>query len=106
MSPVRATSALVWITLAALASAAKLPIRPYTASDGLPSNWIGSIVRDSRGFLWFTTREGLARFDGYDFTTYSRANGLPSYSVSSFLETRDRAYWAGTAAGLARLEPD
>jgi len=51
-------------------SAQRLPLKSYTVADGLPNNVINKIVRDSRGFLWFCTGEGLSRFDGYAFTNY------------------------------------
>src|SRR6266540_1389490 len=71
------------------ARAERLPIKSYTTTDGLPSNVVNRIVRDSRGFLWFCTREGLSRFDGYSFTNYGIADGLPSPVINSLLETRD-----------------
>jgi streptogramin lyase len=51
-------------------SAERLPVKIYTTADGLGHNSVNRIVRDSRGFLWFCTLEGLSRFDGYSFTTY------------------------------------
>jgi ligand-binding sensor domain-containing protein/two-component sensor histidine kinase len=71
----------------------------------LPSNAVESILRDSHGFLWLATREGLARFDGYDFVTYTKADGLPRNAVASFMETRAGIYWAATSGGVARFEP-
>ena len=35
--------------------------------DGMPSNQINVIYKDSRGFMWFGTASGLARYDGYRF---------------------------------------
>ena len=32
--------------------------------DGLGSSAVNWILRDSQGFLWFATRDGLSRFDG------------------------------------------
>ena len=71
----------------------RLPVKTYTTADGLGHNSIGRIVRDSRGFLWFCTFEGLSRFDGYAFTTYTIDDGLPSPVVNDLLETRDGEYW-------------
>jgi len=51
------------------ANAERLPIKTYTTADGLAHNVVNRVVRDSRGFLWFCTREGLSRFDGYSFLT-------------------------------------
>lgn len=36
----------------------------YTQANGLPEEYITSIIEDNRGFLWFGSREGLIRFDG------------------------------------------
>src|SRR6185503_9261560 len=100
--------ALLVIAVAAsnLAVAERLPIKSYTTADGLPHNNVNRIVRDSRGFLWFCTFEGLSRFDGYSFTTYGIAQGLPSQVVNDLLETRDGQYWVATSAGLCRFNPN
>ncbi|RYZ53943.1 MAG: hypothetical protein EOP49_06210, partial [Sphingobacteriales bacterium] len=46
----------------------------FGTNDGLPQSSVWSIVQDGRGFIWFTTSDGLCRFDGYNFTTYRGAN--------------------------------
>ncbi|MDQ3666781.1 MAG: hypothetical protein M3410_09415 [Acidobacteriota bacterium] len=66
----------------------RLPLKSYTTADGLAHDEINKIVRDSRGFLWFCTAEGLSRFDGYTFTNYGTDQGLPHRNVTNFLETR------------------
>lgn len=83
--------------------AEQLPIKFYTTADGLAHDRVKCIVRDSRGFLWFCTVEGLSRFDGYRFTTYSTEHGLPSPSVNQLLETRSGVYWLATNDGVCRL---
>ena len=40
----------------------------------LPQNSVHAILQTRDGFLWFATREGVARFDGVDFTVYNRRN--------------------------------
>jgi len=79
-----------------------LPIKSYTTTDGLAREYIGRIVLDSHGFLWFCTPEGLSRFDGYNFVNYGPEQGLPSV-VSDLLETRDGAYWVATTNGVCRF---
>ena len=96
--------------LAVLLSAAplfaeRLPLKPYTVADGLPSNQINKIVRDSRGFLWFCTAEGLSRFDGYEFKNYDTAQGLPHPYVNDFLETKNGELWVATNNGVVRFNP-
>ena len=85
--------------------AERLPIKTYTTTDGLARNEINRIVRDSRGFLWFCTREGLSRFDGYRFTSYRTEDGLPNRNVTDLLETRDGIYWIAMAGGVCRFNP-
>jgi len=101
---------LVWLALLILFAshvlfAEQLPIRTYTTSDGLARDNVNQIVRDSRGFLWFCTEEGLSRFDGYQFTNYTTNQGLPHRLVSDILETRDGEYWIATGGGLSRFNP-
>jgi len=88
-----------------VARAERLPIKNYTTADGLSHNIVNKILRDSRGFLWFCTAEGLSRFDGYSFTNYGTAEGLPHPNVSDILETRGGEYWVATNAGLVRFNP-
>lgn len=41
-----------------------------TIQEGLPSNVVSDMQQDQKGFLWFTTHNGLARYDGNVVTTY------------------------------------
>jgi ligand-binding sensor domain-containing protein/signal transduction histidine kinase len=83
----------------------RLPLRTYTSADGLAHNSVHRIVRDSRGFLWFCTSEGLSQFDGYEFKKYGTAQGLPHRDAHDLIESRSGAYWAATGAGVCRFEP-
>jgi signal transduction histidine kinase/ligand-binding sensor domain-containing protein len=83
----------------------RLPIRAYTTADGLAHNTVNAIVRDSRGFLWFATHDGLSRFDGYTFTNYSVEQGLPHRQVMGLLETRSGELWVATFGGLVYFRP-
>lgn len=89
----------------ARAPAKRLPVKAYTTADGLPRNQIYHIVRDSHGFLWVCTNEGLSRFDGYEFTNYGTEQGLPRSAVLDLIETRSGDYWAATTGGLCRFHP-
>jgi ligand-binding sensor domain-containing protein/signal transduction histidine kinase len=93
---------LAW---SSVSEAERLPIKTYTTADGLAHNMVNRIVRDSRGFLWFCTREGLSRFDGYSFTNYGIGQGLPGGAVNDLVETREGVYWVATAGGLCRFDP-
>ena len=87
------------------AVAERLPLRRYTTADGLPHDRIKCVVRDSQGFLWFCTVEGLSRFDGYAFSTYTEADGLPNASANHIVEDGPGRYWVATnGGGLCHLD--
>jgi ligand-binding sensor domain-containing protein len=94
-----------WLVGSNFVAAQQLPLKSYTTADGLAHNSVNRIVRDSRGFLWFCTEEGLSRFDGYTFTNYGVEQGLPHRSVNDFLETRAGEFWLATSGGLVRFNP-
>jgi signal transduction histidine kinase/ligand-binding sensor domain-containing protein len=96
----RLVIALAWLTiLPAGAAGERLPIRTFTTADGLPRDQVNCVERDARGFLWFCTEEGLARFDGHEIVTFDRRHGLRHPSVRAFAQTRDGGYWLGTTDG-------
>src|SRR6476646_6783523 len=80
--------------------AAEMPSRIYTSQDGLVRDQVNVIKRDSLGYLWFGTAEGLSLFDGYRFTNYTVTDGLPDRAVTDILQTRSGEYWIATYAGL------
>jgi len=84
--------ALLWI-LSTTTSAERLPMRLYTPEDGLWSSFINYMMRDSRGFIWFCTRDGLSRFDGYHFTNYIISGGPSSQNFTYIFESREGVFW-------------
>jgi signal transduction histidine kinase/ligand-binding sensor domain-containing protein len=76
--------------------------RVWTQEDGLPQDTIRTVAQTGDGYLWIGTDEGLARFDGYEFTTFNKANGgLPSNSITALAAASDGSLWIGTPNGLA-----
>ena len=82
---------LLLVFAGVLSRAERLPVHVYTTADGLGSSAVNWILRDSRGFLWFATRDGLSRFDGQKFTTYRLEPGK-SPSVTQIIERRRGDY--------------
>lgn len=65
----------VYLTLAAaLAVAGQYSFDTWTTDDGLPQNGVRQITQTPDGYLWFTTFDGLVRFDGVRFTTFNKSN--------------------------------
>ncbi|MBR1489283.1 MAG: response regulator [Bacteroidales bacterium] len=92
--------------LPAVAQTARL----YTSESGLPSSQVNDIFQDSRGFIWISTENGLARFDGMDFTTFRfarhKADALASDLVLTVFEDSRGTLWTGTSMGLQTFDPD
>ncbi|MBB2206220.1 diguanylate cyclase [Gluconacetobacter takamatsuzukensis] len=49
----------------------------WSTRDGLPQNSIRDIAQTPDGRLWFATWEGLASYDGIEFTVYDRGSRVP-----------------------------
>lgn len=84
--------------------------RHYGNENGLPNNTVMASLQDRRGFMWFGTKEGLVRFDGFQFRTYlhnpSVANSLLNNFISAIYEDDDGWIWVGTPEGICYYMPD
>ena len=84
--------------------------RFYTTENSLPNSKVNHIYQDSRGFVWISTENGLARFDGRDFLAFrfrrDKADALASDLVLSVFEDSRGTLWTGTSMGLQIFDPD
>ena len=71
--------------------------------DGLSQSNVFSILQDSRGFMWFGTRDGLNKYDGYKFTVYrndpKNKNSISNNYVPDLLESANGDLWIATWGG-------
>ena len=65
----------------------------YSTKDGLPSNHVYTIVQDAKGFIWFLTDKGMARYDGNQLKTFTTKEGLPNNDVWDAFPTPDGKVW-------------
>ncbi|HJT73482.1 MAG TPA: two-component regulator propeller domain-containing protein, partial [Chitinophaga sp.] len=84
-----------------------LHFRHLTNEQGLSNSTVETIFQDSRGFMWFGTRDGLNKYDGYQMVVY-RYNATDSNSISDnyikyVYEDRQHTLWIGTQNGLNRF---
>lgn len=56
----------------------RIHFRNYTVTDGLQSNTVWAISQDEQGYMWFGTKDGLSRFDGYQFKSFKFDKNYPS----------------------------
>lgn len=80
----------------------------YSSEDGLSQNTVMSILQDRKGVMWFSTWDGINRFDGYTFKTYkaSKRLQLPFNRVDQMYEDGHGFLWLQTYADqVYRFDP-
>jgi signal transduction histidine kinase/ligand-binding sensor domain-containing protein len=82
-------------------------VRHWTIVDGLPDNFVRSVMVAVDRTVWAGTRFGLVHIDGKAVQTFTKADGLLSDSIGPLLEVRSKqsgasVLWVGTSAGLCR----
>ena len=80
--------------------------RHYQVENGLSNNAVICSIQDSKGFLWFGTKDGLDRFDGYSFKIFRSdpddTGSLGNNFIHSLYEDPNHNLWVGTERGLYR----
>ena len=61
--------------------------KQLSIAEGLPHNTINAITQDNHGFIWFGTRNGLCRYDGYNINLFAH-NEADSTSLRHNFITR------------------
>lgn len=72
-------------------------------NDGLSHSNVRGILQDGQGFMWFSTDDGLDKYDGYKFTVYKNDPNDPA-SLShnglwKIIEDRSGNIWVATWGG-------
>jgi PAS domain S-box-containing protein len=76
---------------------------------GLSNTTVSSIVKDSYGFVWFGTWNGLNRYDGYELKTFHYnaldTNTLSNNRINTLFLDDEGLLWIGTDEGLNSHDP-
>ena len=77
-----------------------------TLKDGISQLTVTAIFQDSKGLMWFGTRNGLNSYDGKSFKTYHFRNSQNQIDnhIVAICEDGERNLWVGTTSGLACIE--
>lgn len=91
----------MFLVLASFGSttAQELSFRNYSVEDGLPSNFIYTVVQGKRGFIWIATEVGISRFDGQHFVNFTTEDGLPENEALKLFEDSSGRIWFVTLKG-------
>lgn len=94
----------LWLGVGLKATAQSYRIDRIGTDRGLSQGSIYAMLKDSRGFMWFGTQDGLNRYDGHSFKVYysepSQAGALHGGFVNSIIESPNGDLWIGTDYGL------
>ncbi|MDE6491081.1 MAG: hybrid sensor histidine kinase/response regulator, partial [Muribaculaceae bacterium] len=86
-----------------LSAATVFPFKKYRVADGLSHNTANCVIRDSYGFLWIGTGNGLNCYNGQSNRIYRNINGiertLGNNNVRALMEN-DSDIWVGTGNGV------
>ncbi len=86
----------------------KLKFKHITSEQGLSNSTIETIYQDKKGFIWFGTRDGLNRYDGYQMTVYrydqKDTTSLSDNYIRYIYEDPNETLWVGTINGLNRFD--
>lgn len=77
-------------------------------NDGLSSSTIKIILQDSNNFIWFGTKNGLNRYDGYRIVSYNCYDSIAqrgNNNIGALYEDIDGKLWVGTDRGIYVYDP-
>jgi len=85
-------------------------IERITIEEGLSQGMIHDILQDQEGFLWIGTKDGLNRYDGYEFKVYNHipfnSFSISGHEVTALHEDEAGRLWVGTFSnGLNLFDP-
>lgn len=72
------------------------PFKEFNVDNGLPSNMVRCVFKDSKGLIWIGTQSGLVRYDGKNFFVFDESTGLVANEVWSITEDGFGNLWLGT----------
>ena len=98
------------LLICAVGSSQPRRFEQLTSADGISQSEVYSFLKDSRGFVWFGTVDGLNRYDGYHIeifnTSKNDTNSLSNNTVRSLAEDETGRIWIGTDDGLNVYDPN
>lgn len=71
----------------------------YSTKDGLPSSEVYEVLQDKKGYMWFATDAGVAKFNGKTFEVFDVSKGLSDNTVFGITEDKYGRIWCRTYSG-------
>jgi ligand-binding sensor domain-containing protein len=80
----------------------KIAFEKYNVAEGLPEEYVISLIQDEKGFIWAATQNGLVKYDGYQFKVYKFSSDTSQttklqikHLAGEILKTKDGKIWMG-----------
>ncbi|QRR00258.1 hybrid sensor histidine kinase/response regulator transcription factor [Dyadobacter sandarakinus] len=107
----------IWLVLAGvlgwveegMAQSGEYQFARYNTERGLSHNQVNCFLKDSRGFVWIGTANGLNRFDGYNFRVFKHVQGdsatISAHQINAIFEDPQGFIWIRTQLGFDVYDP-
>lgn len=93
-----------FINTPVIAGAEQYYFEKFPFNEKLPSNSVIRTYHDKEGFIWFGTKDGLCRFDGYDLKVFRSSALTPgklnNNEIQCIVEDNNNKLWVGTLEGI------
>jgi len=90
---------MCWSLLTVAGFCQSIPYLHYSVAEGLPSSEVYNIMQDKKGFIWFSTDNGVVRYDGNAMDVYQTNDGLSDPVVFEIIEDSKERLWFRTFSG-------
>ena len=107
---------LVFIESIGFAQPKKIAFEKYNVAEGLPEEYVISLIQDDKGFIWAATQNGLVKYDGYQFKVYKATSDTTQTTklqirnlLGGLLKSKDGRIWMGggftSGSKIASFDP-
>jgi ligand-binding sensor domain-containing protein len=98
---------IVWNVFPLKSLAQDIRFKHLTNNNGLSQNLVLSITQDQEGYMWFGTKDGLNKYDGYRFIVFqnepNNQNSISSNYISELFTDKNGKLWIGTEDGIVNI---
>ena len=96
---------LCYFPLIMVAQKPDLLFEQINDKSGRTIGFISGIEQDNNGFMWFSTRNGLIRYDGYDYKIFKHlendSSSLPFNNITQITKAPDGNFWLSHSGRFA-----
>ncbi|MGN0189335.1 MAG: ATP-binding protein [Candidatus Cryptobacteroides sp.] len=104
-----ATALIQLATASAQIHYGNIRFKQFGQAEGLPHNTVNTITQDNKGFIWFGTRNGLCRYDGYSLKYFFHDKNDSTSLRHDFIfklhnDTFNNKIWVSTDNGICAFD--